>query len=119
MVPAKEPQDDFISDDSTANSSLFHSPQSTNPGQQDQEGEERPPASLSKNSQSVCTLWYEYEFCIAGRKPAKVFSNRDRGANRYTYSKMKIFWDLVVKMVHRRRSAHKAIDCIYVHVQQI
>ena len=78
-----------------------------------QDGEERPPVSLSKNPRSLYTLWHEYEFGIAGRMPPKFFSSRDRGANRYTYSKRKTFWDLVVKMVNRGRSANEAIDFIY------
>ncbi len=99
MVPAKVPRVNFLSDESTTNPSLFHSPRSIS-GHQD--GEERPPASLSKNPRSLYTLWHKYEFGIAGRMPAKFFSSQDRGANRYTYSNRKAFWDLlVVKMVNR------------------
>ena len=71
------------------------------------------PATLSKNPRSLHTLWHEYEFGIAGKKPAKFFNSSDRGANRHTYSKRKIFWDLVVKMVNRGRSANDSIDVIY------
>lgn len=110
MVPAKVPRVNVLVPDDSTNPSLFHSPQSI-AGHQD--GEERPPASLSKNPRSLYTLWHEYEFGIAGRMPAKFFSSRDRGANRYTYSKRKTFWDLVVKMVNRGRSANEAIDFIY------
>ena len=83
-----------------------------NPSDQ-QDQEQRPPASLSKNPRSLYTLWHEFDFGIAGTKPAKFFSSRDRGANRFTYSKRKTFWDLVVKMVDRGRSANDAIDYIY------
>ena len=112
MVPAKVSCVDFTDDstDTNPSSSLFHS--QSIPGQ-DQQGEEQPPASLSKNPQSSYTLWHEYKFGIAGRKPAKFFGSRDRGTNRYIYSKRKTFWDLVVKMVNRGRSANDAIDYIY------
>ena len=71
------------------------------------------PETLSKNPRSLHILWHEYEFGIAGKKPAKFYSNRDRGANRHTYTARGNFWDLVVKMVNRGRLANELIDVIY------
>ena len=78
----------------------------------EREGEGRP-AELSKNPRSLYTLWHEYEFGIGSRKAAKHFDARDRGANRYNYSKRKVFWDLVSLMVRRGRQANEAIDTLY------
>ena len=71
------------------------------------------PAELSKNPRSLYTLWHEYEFGIGSRKPAKHFDARDRGANRYNYSKRKVFWDLLSLMIRRGRQANEAIDELY------
>ena len=126
MVPARVPRVNtsynFTSTDATNNSSLpSHSLVPGSTGDDDNETgalvleAHLKPATLSKNPRSLHTLWHEYEFGIAGKKPAKFFNSRDRGANRHTYSKRKIFWDLIVKMVNRGRSANDAIDVIYSH----
>ena len=114
MVPAKVSRVNTIFNDSNVTNNSLPTPFSQINNLLDQQDQEqRPPASLSKNPRSLYTLWHEFEFGIAGRKPAKFFSSRDRGANRFTYSKRKTFWDLVVKMVDRGRSANDAIDYIY------
>ena len=73
------------------------------------------PAQLRKNQRSLYALWNEFEFGVGSDKPAKDYNSRDREANRYLYSKRKIFWDLVVLMVNRGREANDAIDSIYKH----
>ena len=70
-------------------------------------------AKLIRNPKSLYVLWNEYEFGIAGRRPAKTFSKEERGRDRYNYYKRNIFWSLVVEMVRRGRSANEAIDTIY------
>ena len=82
-------------------------------GEESNWGREGRPAELSKNPRSLYTLWHEYEFGIGSRKAAKDFDVRDRGANRYNYSKRKVFWDLVSLMVRRGRQANEAIDELY------
>ena len=67
------------------------------------------PATLIKSPRSLHTFWHEYEFGIAGRKPAKFFNSRDRGAIIHK----KFFWDFFVNMVNRGRSANDGIDAIY------
>ena len=62
---------------------------------------------------SLYTLWHEYDFGIGSRKAAKHFDARDRGTNRYNYSKRKVFWDLVSLMVRRGRQANEAIEELY------
>lgn len=73
------------------------------------------PAQLTKNIRSLYILWNEFEFGLGGSKAAKDYNSRDRGANRFLYSKRKVFWDLVVIMVNRGRQANEAIDNIYSH----
>ena len=77
------------------------------------EGESDVNATLCRNPWSLYTLWHEYEFGIGGRIPAKTFTSRQRGKNRYNYSKRKVFWDLVSEMVRRGYTANDAIDKIY------
>ena len=122
QVPARVPRvnhsTNFTATDDTNNSSLLPSQSLVVPtGDADDEEAELllspRPATLQKNPRSLHILWHEYEFGIAGKKPAKFYNSRDRGANRHTYSKRKIFWDLVVKMVNRGRSANDSIDIIY------
>ena len=49
------------------------------------------PAQLRKNQRSLYAIWNEFEFGVGSEKPAKDYNSRDRGANRYLYSKRKIF----------------------------
>ena len=72
-------------------------------------------AQLQKNQRSLYTLWSEFEFGVRSDKPANDYNLRDRGANRYLYSKQKRFWDLVVMMMNRGREANDAIVSIYKH----
>ena len=122
QVPARVPRvnhsTNFTATDDTNNSFLLPSQSLVVPtGDADDEEAallvRSKPATLSKNPRSLHILWHENEFGIEGKKPAKFYNSRDRGANRHTYSKRKIFWDLVIKMVNRGRSANDSIDVIY------
>jgi hypothetical protein len=74
----------------------------------------RPVASyLSKCPRILFILWREWEQGIAGGKPAKLYSHRERGANKSTFSRRRIFWDLVEDLILRGHSSDMAIDKIY------
>ena len=72
------------------------------------------PAQLWKNQRSLYTLEW-IRFWSGSDKPAKHYNWRDRGANRYLYSKWFFFWDLVVMMVNRGKDANEAICSIHKH----
>ncbi|KAG6943789.1 hypothetical protein JG687_00018240 [Phytophthora cactorum] len=48
-------------------------------------------ASLSKRPKDVYELWHEYQFECSGLKPAKEFTPVERGANKFAYSRKKVF----------------------------
>ena len=48
-----------------------------------------------------------------GGKPAKAFTQTERGANKFSFSRRRVFWDLVEGMVRRGQSSDVAIDNIY------
>ena len=45
-------------------------------------------------------LWMEYEFGVRGNKPAKLFTARESGKVKFSYSSRKPVWTLVEKMIH-------------------
>jgi hypothetical protein len=55
----------------------------------------------------------EWEVGIGGLKPAKDFSHAERGACKATYSRRRVIWDQIVKMVNKGYSVNTAIDTIY------
>ncbi len=70
-------------------------------------------AQLSRYPKDLYTLWNEYEFGLGGQKAAKDFMGQERGANKFTYSKRKVFWDGVTKLIQRGYSSDTAIDKVY------
>ena len=70
-------------------------------------------AKLCRNPKSLYVLWNEYEFGVAGGRPAKSFSRNERGVDRFTFYRRNVFWGLVVEMIRRGRSANESIDKIY------
>lgn len=70
-------------------------------------------ARLSKCPKDLYTLWKEFEFGIRGNKPAKLFTRRERGAQKAVYSRRKLFWDLVLKLLKKGHTSDTAIDRIY------
>jgi hypothetical protein len=57
-------------------------------------------------------LWNEYETGLGGQKAAKFYTDRERGANKCTYSRRKVFWDAVELLIQRNHTAETAIDRI-------
>ena len=57
-------------------------------------------------------LWAEYEFGVGGKKPAKLFTARERGKVKCWYSLRKPFWTLVERMIRFGYSHTNAIEKI-------
>ena len=57
-------------------------------------------------------LWAEYKFGVGGKKPAKLFTARERGKEKYSYSLWKPFWTLVEKMIRFGDSHTNTIEKI-------
>ena len=71
-------------------------------------------ATLSKCPRDLWTLWQEYEHGLDGRKPAREFSDVERGRVASTYSKRNHIWQLIGRLINRRGVHHNiAIDSIY------
>ena len=52
-----------------------------------------PGVKLMKNPNDLFPVWKEWEFGLNGTKPAKDFISHERGANKFTYCRRKVFWD--------------------------
>ena len=52
-------------------------------------------AKLSKCPKNLHLLWREYEFGLDGQKAAKNFTPEERGKNKFSYSRRKVFWDAI------------------------
>lgn len=70
-------------------------------------------AELFRGIKNLYDLWHEYEFGLAGNKAAKHFTSRERGKCRFMYSRRKVFWDLVQKMINAGHTSDSAIDKVY------
>ena len=70
-------------------------------------------ATLSTHPKSLSALWQEYEFGIAGRKPAREFTAEERGRVKYQYTRRKVVWDAVAELVRAGFTASAACDKIY------
>ena len=69
---------------------------------------------LTKNPKDLYTLWKEFEFGISGAKTAKFYTARERGENKFFYSRRKIFWDVVSNMERKGFTSDAAIDEVYI-----
>ncbi|KAI2497397.1 hypothetical protein MHU86_17108 [Fragilaria crotonensis] len=71
------------------------------------------PATLMPNPRSLYDLWNEYLHGVGGRKPARLFSETERGQVKYKYSRRKVIWDVIRNLVSLGHSLQRAIDMIY------
>ena len=71
------------------------------------------PATLMPNPKSLYDLWNEYLHGVGGRKPARLFSESERGRVKHKYSRRKVIWDAVRELVTLGHSSERAIDIIY------
>ena len=58
-------------------------------------------------------MWNEYEHGIGGRKAAKNFSRAERGRVKTIYTRRKIIWDEISRLVRGGDTYQVAIDRIY------
>ena len=70
-------------------------------------------ATLSKCPRNLYVLWQEYQFGLGGRKPARQFTAVERGRVKFKYSRRKIIWGAIDRMVRGGATAQVAIDRIY------
>ncbi len=77
------------------------------------QGQIRLTSTLSPHPKDLHELWQEYEFGIGGRKPAKLFTAQERGKEKFKYSRRKVAWDTVERLVRAGHTAQVAIDNIY------
>jgi hypothetical protein len=59
-------------------------------------GQRVAPPSLSPNPKNLFELWQEYEIGIGGRKPAKLFTQKERGGSmKHKYCRRKVIWGII------------------------
>ena len=71
------------------------------------------PATLSRAPRTLHALWDEWMNGIGGRKPARLFTLRERGACKHLYSKRRKFWSCVERMLDGGTTLLVAIRRIY------
>jgi hypothetical protein len=55
----------------------------------------------------------EYEFGIGGRKAARRFTPRERGACKYKVHRRRGVWDKIIELICSGHTAQTALDTIY------
>jgi hypothetical protein len=70
-------------------------------------------SSLVANPRDLFVLWQEYEFGVGGRKAAKLFTSSERGKVKFKYSRRKIVWECIHRLIRSGYTADSAIDKIY------
>ena len=67
------------------------------------------------NPKSLHTLWNEYETGIGGNKPAKLFNHKEKGRDKYRYSKRLVFWGKIAGMIRSGWTSTDAINKVINH----
>jgi Transcriptional activator of glycolytic enzymes len=70
-------------------------------------------ADLCPTPRTLHELWMEWQSGIAGRKPARLFTARERGRRKSTFCRRKAFWEVVQLMTRRGTTSDEACDQIY------
>jgi hypothetical protein len=66
--------------------------------------------------QTLYDLWLNTKLeLVPGRKAARDFTARERGADKYRYYQRKHVWDIVANLVNAGVQARVAVDRIYSH----
>jgi len=68
---------------------------------------------LYRGIKNLHDLWKEYEFGLGCHKAARDFTREDRGKINFVYSRKKVFWDVVSKLINAGNTSDSAIDLIY------
>lgn len=71
------------------------------------------PATLMNCPRDLYVLWQEYQHGIGGRKAARLFTPSERGRVKFKYSRRKIIWGAIDRMVRGGDIAQVACDRIY------
>ena len=71
--------------------------------------------TLSPLPRTLYDLWVEYQTGIGGRKAARDFTARERGADKYRFYRRKHVWDIITNLVNAGVQARVAVDRIYSH----
>jgi len=71
------------------------------------------PASLTKNPKSLNVLWNEYMYGIGGNKPAKEFTEIERGLVATQYCRRLKIWSEINSRIRSGVTAEVAIDDMY------
>ena len=75
--------------------------------------EMRATSKLSRCPRDLHSLWHEYEFGHGGSKPAREYTAVERGANKFAYSRRKVFWDAMDVLIRKGYTSDRAIDKLY------
>jgi hypothetical protein len=70
-------------------------------------------ATLSPTPRDLYILWHEYQHGIGGRKAARLFTPHERGLAKHKYTRRKVVWQTVERLVRGGLQANVAIDRIY------
>jgi len=70
-------------------------------------------SSLSPKPRNLYELWMEYEHGIGGRRAARLFSRQERGRVKTIYTRRKVIWDEIARLVRAGDTHTTAIDHIY------
>ena len=70
-------------------------------------------ATLSPTPRCLYVLWQEFQDRIGGRKAARLFTLRERGQVKQKFSRRKVVWETVERLVRGGVLANVAIDRIY------
>ena len=73
----------------------------------------QPAATLSPTPRCLYVLWQEYTQGIGGRKAARLFTPQERGQVKHRYTRRKVVWDTIDRLVRQGLTANVAIDRIY------
>ena len=65
---------------------------------------------FSKRPKELYVLWAEWEHGIGGVRPAKTFTRRERGANRFGFSQRLVFWRVMQSLVLCSHTSDAAIE---------
>ncbi|KAL7547414.1 hypothetical protein ACHAWF_010725 [Thalassiosira exigua] len=79
--------------------------------EQHSEREDRRPATLSRNPQTLEALWVEYKLGVDGRKPAALFTPKER-ATTGMYKLRNVIWRCIDYLVCRGCTSQQAIESI-------
>lgn len=70
-------------------------------------------ATLSPNPRDLYILWAEFQNGIGGRKAARLFTSAERGRVKHRYTRRKVVWETIARLVRGGMQADVAIDRIY------